>query len=135
PPRRWRTVRPGWWSVTPVTRRRWPRLSTTSCAIRSAGRGCRWRDASVLWPSSPTTPWPAVWATRWRNGRLAAMADSDDEDIAPGAGLVNATFVGTGLLVGTSVAGALAPDTFGRVHAVLSCILFAIGTGALLWAY
>lgn len=52
-----------------------------------------------------------------------------------GAGLVNAAFVGTGLLVGTSVAAALAPDTFGIVHAVLSCLLFAVGTGALLWAY
>lgn len=59
----------------------------------------------------------------------------DSEDIAPGAGILNGTFVGTGLLVGTSAAGALAPDTFGRIHAVLSCVLFAIGTAALLWAY
>jgi hypothetical protein len=58
------------------------------------------------------------------------------DDRAPaGAGLVNLTFVGTGLLVGTSVAAALAPDSFGLVHAVLSCVLFAIGTGGLLWAY
>ena len=57
------------------------------------------------------------------------------EDPNPGAGLVNLTFVGTGLLVGTSVAGAVAPDTFGVAHAVLSCVLFAIGTGGFLWAY
>lgn len=62
------------------------------------------------------------------------MADQH-QDPDPGAGLVNAAFVGTGLLVGTSVAAALAPDTFGLLHAVLSCALFAIGTGAMLWAY
>jgi hypothetical protein len=53
----------------------------------------------------------------------------------PGAGLVNLTFVGTGLLVGTSVAGAAAPDRFGLAHAAVSCVLFTVGTGGLLWAY
>ena len=53
----------------------------------------------------------------------------------PGAGLVNVTFVGTGLVVGTSAAAAIAPDTFGLVHAVVSCALFAIGTGGILWGY
>lgn len=62
------------------------------------------------------------------------MAESH-ADAPAGAGLVNATFAGTGLLVGTSVAAAIAPDTFGLAHAVLSCALFAVGTGALLWAY
>ena len=57
------------------------------------------------------------------------------EDPLPGAGLVNVTFAGTGLLVGTSVAGAAAPDTVAVAHAVLSCVLFAIGTGGFLWAY
>lgn len=57
------------------------------------------------------------------------------EDPVPGAGLVNFAFAGTGLLVGTSIAGAVAPDTFGIVHAVLSCVLFAVGTGGLLWGY
>jgi hypothetical protein len=52
-----------------------------------------------------------------------------------GAGLVNLTFLGTAAIVVTSVAAALAPDPFGRVHAVVSCTLFAVGTGALLWAY
>jgi hypothetical protein len=52
-----------------------------------------------------------------------------------GAGLINLTFLGTGLVAGTSLAGAVAPDTFGRAHAVVSCVLFAIGTGGLLWAY
>lgn len=66
------------------------------------------------------------------------MADVDQDEQGrdePGAGLVNLVFSGTGALVATSVAGAALPDTFGRVHAVLSCVLFAIGTGALLWAY
>jgi hypothetical protein len=60
-----------------------------------------------------------------------------DEEVpaVEGTGLVNAAFVGTGLLVGTSAAAALAPDTFGRLHAVLAVVLFAVGTGALLWAY
>lgn len=61
--------------------------------------------------------------------------DEPDDPGAQGTGLVNAAFVGTGLLVGTSAAAALAPDTFGRAHAALSVVLFAIGTGALLWAY
>jgi hypothetical protein len=62
------------------------------------------------------------------------VADAHEEPV-PGAGLVNLTFAGTGLLVGTSIAGAAAPDTFGIAHAVLSCILFAVGTGGLLWCY
>jgi hypothetical protein len=53
----------------------------------------------------------------------------------PGAALVNVAFAGTGILVGTSIAAALSPDTFGVVHAVYSCVLFAVGTGAFLWAY
>jgi hypothetical protein len=53
----------------------------------------------------------------------------------PGATLVNVAFLGTGALVATSVAAAVAPDTFGVVLAVLAVGLFAIGTGAMLWAY
>jgi hypothetical protein len=52
-----------------------------------------------------------------------------------GTGLVNATFLGTGVLVVTSIAAAAAPDSFGAVHATLSIGLFIIGTGAMLWAY
>jgi hypothetical protein len=59
----------------------------------------------------------------------------EERDPIPGTGLVNLTFVGTGLLVGTSVAGAAAPDRFGLAHAAVSCILFTVGTGGLLWAY
>lgn len=61
--------------------------------------------------------------------------DDERDGPAPGAGLVNVTFAGTGLLVGTSAAAAALPDTFGLAHAVLSSVLFAVGTGGLLWAY
>ena len=53
----------------------------------------------------------------------------------PGDGLVNLVFAGTGAVVGTSLAATLLPDAFGLVHAIVSGVLFAIGTGALLWAY
>ena len=53
----------------------------------------------------------------------------------PGAGLVQLDLVGTGLLVVTSAAGAVAPDPFTYPHAALSIALFAVGTGTLLWAY
>jgi hypothetical protein len=64
----------------------------------------------------------------------AAEADRDDGPEQGGA-LVNATFVGTGALVVTSIAAAADPATFGTVHAYLSIGLFVIGTGAMLWAY
>jgi hypothetical protein len=57
------------------------------------------------------------------------------EDPHPGDGLVNLVFAGTGALVGTGLAGALAPDTFALVHAILSGLLFVVGTGAMLWGY
>ena len=59
----------------------------------------------------------------------------DDRRTRQGSGLLNATFAGTGLILGTSVVAAVAPDTFGRAHAALACVLFVIGTGAFLWAY
>lgn len=63
------------------------------------------------------------------------MDEAELREPQPGAGIVNAVWLGTGLLVGTSVAAAAAPSTFQRIHAVLSVALFAIGTGAMLWAY
>ena len=59
----------------------------------------------------------------------------DERSTRQGGGLLNATFAGTGAIVATSVAAALAPDTFGLVHAVLAGVLFAVGTGGFLWAY
>jgi hypothetical protein len=57
------------------------------------------------------------------------------DDPPPGDGLVNLAFAGTGAVAGTSLAAVVLPDTFGIVHAVLSAVLFVIGTAALLWAY
>ena len=64
-----------------------------------------------------------------------AVDTDPDEGPEPGGALVNATFVGTGALVVTSIAAAADPSTFGTVHAALSIGLFVIGTGAMLWAY
>lgn len=62
------------------------------------------------------------------------MADPDD-DVEPGADIVNLAFLGTGAVVAISVGAALLPDTFGIVQAGVSVVLFGVGTGALLWAY
>jgi hypothetical protein len=59
------------------------------------------------------------------------MAEADE----PGARLVRADVIGTGVLVVTSAAAAVAPDTFTFPHAAVSLALFAVGTVALLWAY
>ena len=56
-------------------------------------------------------------------------------DDAPGTGLVNLSFLGTGALVVTAIAIAVAPDTFAAVYAGVSIALFVVGTGAMLWAY
>jgi hypothetical protein len=64
------------------------------------------------------------------------MPMADDEHAADrGAGLVNLDLCGTGVLVLTSAAAAIAPDALAVVHAGLSLALSVIGTGALLWAY
>jgi hypothetical protein len=59
----------------------------------------------------------------------------EHEQEEAGSGLVNLAFMGTAAIVVTSVAAAAAPATFARAHAVVSIVLFAVGTGALLWAY
>lgn len=59
------------------------------------------------------------------------MADG----VVAGQGVVRTAFVGTGLLVVTSGAAALRPDTFGTIDAVLSGVLFVVGSTAMLWAY
>jgi len=47
-----------------------------------------------------------------------------------GAALERAATGGTAVLVVAALAAATAPDTFGVAYAALSCLLFAIGTGA-----
>ena len=61
--------------------------------------------------------------------------DERYEDVDAGDGILNLCFSGTGAIVGTSIAGAALPDTFRYVHAILAGVLFAVGTGALLWGY
>lgn len=57
-------------------------------------------------------------------------------DVAePGASIQRAAAWGTALLVMTSAGGATLPNSIGVAHAGLSCVLFAVGTGALLWSY
>jgi hypothetical protein len=60
---------------------------------------------------------------------------AEPEEPPVGAGLVKLAVVGTGAIAATSVAAAAVPDAFGFAHAVLSCVLFGIGTGGMLWAY
>jgi len=49
--------------------------------------------------------------------------------------LVRLDVAATGLLLLTSLGAAIRPTGFERVHAVVSGLLFSVGTGALLWAY
>ncbi|MGQ0833149.1 MAG: hypothetical protein ACT4OV_15890 [Microthrixaceae bacterium] len=49
--------------------------------------------------------------------------------------LIRVDVAATALLVLTSLAAAALPTGFERVHAVVSGLLFSLGTGALLWAY
>ncbi len=65
-------------------------------------------------------------------GRSDAEVDDAEE---PGSALVNLAFLGTGAVVATSVVAAIAPDSFGVVHAGLSVVLFVVGTASMLWAY
>lgn len=57
------------------------------------------------------------------------------DDEAPGHAVVRVAVIGTGLLVAASLAAALWPSTFSTIDAVLSGVLFVIGSGAMLWAY
>lgn len=59
----------------------------------------------------------------------------EELDTESGGGIMNAVVLGTGALLVTSLAAAVAPDGFGMIHAGLSVALFAAGTGAMLWAY
>lgn len=56
-------------------------------------------------------------------------------DERTGAGLVNASFAGTGALLVAVVAGVLAPDDLGEVTAVVSGVLFIVGVVAFLYGY
>lgn len=62
------------------------------------------------------------------------MADPRRAAAARGP-IVRAAEVGTAVLIVTSAAAALRPDPVATVHAGYSLVLFAVGTGALLWAF
>ncbi len=51
------------------------------------------------------------------------------------ARLVQASWMGTGLLAVTAIPAAIAPDTFVTPAVVVSLVLFVAGTVAFLWAY
>ena len=63
------------------------------------------------------------------------MTDTDDHPERAPAGLVQLSFAGTGALLVAGVAGAISPDDAGAFTAVVSGVLFAVGTVLLLWAY
>jgi hypothetical protein len=65
----------------------------------------------------------------------AARATDTGHGSDPGSGFVKLAVGGTAAIVVTSVAAAAAPETFGPAHAVLSVVLFVVGTGAMLGAY
>lgn len=67
----------------------------------------------------------------------AAEAPAPDEewDEVPGSQLVTATFAATGALVVAGAVGAIDPDGFGPLTAVVSGVLFAAGAVMMLWGY
>ena len=61
---------------------------------------------------------------------VVAMAEP-----SAGRGIVVASWVGTGLLTVTAVAGAIAPHTLGVPALVVALLMFFGGIGAFAWAY
>lgn len=67
-------------------------------------------------------------------------ATTDDDDGVPGprpegAGLIQLSFAGTGLVAAAATAGVVSPDTFGPLTAVVSGAAFTIGVVMFLWGY
>lgn len=66
---------------------------------------------------------------------------ADDEDLSAyavdheGAGLINLSFAGTGVLLVAGAVGAGSPDRWGGMTAVISGVLFAVGVIAFLYGY
>lgn len=57
------------------------------------------------------------------------------EEPHAGAGVVNLSFAGTGVLVVGAGVGSTAPDTLGTLTTVVSVALFVTGVGGFLWGY
>lgn len=63
-----------------------------------------------------------------------APRTAEGESVA-GAGVVNADFAGTGMIILAALAGAAAPDSLGTLTAGISVLLFVIGVAGLLYGY
>ena len=59
----------------------------------------------------------------------------EDDDVEQGAGLVQLSFVGTGMLLVAALAGIASPDGGGLLTAWVSGALFAVGVVLFLWGY
>lgn len=68
------------------------------------------------------------------NGVESPVADDVDAEI-PGHGIINLSWLGTGVYAALAVAGSIAPDWFATATAVVSVALFFIGCVVFLWAY
>ena len=64
-----------------------------------------------------------------------AQPDPDEPVEIAGAGIVNTSFAGTGALVVACAVGAIDPEGFGGLTAVVSVVCFVIGVGGFLWGY
>ncbi|MGH9247544.1 MAG: hypothetical protein ACRD29_25165 [Acidimicrobiales bacterium] len=49
--------------------------------------------------------------------------------------IINTSFAGTGVFVGATAAGVIAPDQLGYLTAAVSIALFVVGCAAFLWAF
>lgn len=59
----------------------------------------------------------------------------EDDDVEEGAGLVQLSFVGTGMLLVAALAGIASPDGGGLLTAWVSGALFVVGVVLFLWGY
>jgi hypothetical protein len=60
---------------------------------------------------------------------------SDRGESPPGAGLINAAWIGTGVFAATAVGAAIVPDILRIPALVVALVLFAVGCVCFLWAY
>jgi len=58
-----------------------------------------------------------------------------EETTPPGAGIINLSWLGTGVYVALAIVATISPDSYGVAAATASLVLFAIGCVVFLWAY
>jgi hypothetical protein len=83
-------------------------------------------------PRKPMPPGREARPPRPDRGPRPAVALAEP---TAGRGIVVASWVGTGLLTVTAVAGAIAPHTLGVPALVVALLMFFGGIGAFAWAY